>query len=335
MILIKEVHDKTFWHRSLQEFEDANIYQTWNFALIVQNEKNVKHIAIYSNQNLIGLAKVRIRTIPILNRGIAYILNGPLWQKRNQENNIQILSDIFTALREEFVVKQQLVLRIQPYIFSDMIPNLDLIENIGFTRLKKIRVYQTVVLYLNKELDEIRKSFKQKWRNCLNQSERNDLEICEGNDLQLYNVFLELYDKMIARKKFKEFVDPYKMGKMNEALDDEYKKKIFVAYKDKLPVASIIGSVIGNTGIYLLGASNEIGMQTKASYLLQWEMIKWLKQRGCQRYDLGGINKENNPGGFHFKSGITDQEVQGMGTFESYKSWISKSIVMFGEYMKR
>lgn len=101
---------------------------------------------------------------------------------------------------------------------------------------------------------------------------------------------------MMARKKFKENVDPYKMGKMNEALDDEYKKKIFVAYKDKIPVASIVGSAIGNTGIYLLGASNEIGMKNKASYLLQWEMIKWLKQKGCQRYDLGGINKDENPG---------------------------------------
>ena len=189
MILIKEINDKTFWHRSMQEFDDANIYQTWNFAVLAQNEKNLKHIAIYSNQNLIGLANVRIRTVPTLNRGIAYILNGPIWQKKNHENSIQILSDIFVALREEFVVKQQLVLRIQPYIFSDKISNFDFIENLGFKRVEKIRPYQTLVLYLDKNLDEIRKSFKQKWRNCLNQSERNDLEICEGNDQQLYNVF--------------------------------------------------------------------------------------------------------------------------------------------------
>ena len=299
----------------MQDFDDANIYQTWNFAALAQNEKIVKHFAIYSNQNLIGLVNVRIRTAPILNRGIAYILNGPVWQKKNQENNIQILSDILVALRKEFVVKQQLLLRIKPYIFSDKISNFDFIENLGFKRVEKIRQYQTLVLYLDKDLDEIRKSFKQKWRNCLNQSERNDLEISEGNDQQLYNDFLEIYNQMMARKKFKENVDPYKMGKMNEALEDEYKMKIFIAYKDKLPVASIVGSAIGNTGIYLLGASNEIGMKNKASYLLQWEMIKWLKRKGCQRYDLGGINLEDNPGVYHFKSGITDQEVLRYGYF--------------------
>ncbi|HMN25937.1 MAG TPA: hypothetical protein PKE38_15640, partial [Ignavibacteriaceae bacterium] len=148
MILIKEITDKGFWHKAMLEFEDANIYQTWNFAVLAQNEKIVKHIAIYSDDNLIGLVKVRIRKVPILNRGIAYIFNGPLWQKKNHENSIQVLSDILVALREEFVVKQQLVLRIQPYIFSDMFANFDFIENFGFKRVEKIRRYQTLVLYL-------------------------------------------------------------------------------------------------------------------------------------------------------------------------------------------
>jgi lipid II:glycine glycyltransferase (peptidoglycan interpeptide bridge formation enzyme) len=334
MILIKEINDKTFWHRSMQEFDDANIYQTWNFAALAQNEKIVKHLAIYANQYLIGLVQVRIRTVPILNRGIAYILNGPVWQKKNQENSLKIFSNILDALRQKFVINQKLLLRIKPYIFSDRISNFDFIENIKFKRIEKVRQYQTLILYLDKNLDEIRKSFQQKWRNCLNQSERNGLEISEGNDQELYKDFLEVYNQMIARKKFKEYVDPYKMGKMNKELDDEYKLKIFIAHKDKLPVASIIGSAIGNTGIYLLGASNEIGMKNKGSYLLQWEMIKWLKQKGCQRYDLGGINLDENPGVYHFKSGITEQVVFDMGSFEAYYSGLSKRIVSFGEFIK-
>ena len=207
MILIKEINDRTFWHRSMQDFDDANIYQTWNFAVLAQNEKILKHLAIYSNQNLIGLVQVRIRIVPILNRGIAYILNGPVWQKRNQENNIQILSDIFVALRKEFVVNQKLLLRIKPYIFSDRISNFNFIEKLGFKQVEKVRQYQTLVLYLNKDLDEIRKSFKSKWRNHLNQSEKKGLEINEGTDQELYKDFLEIYSQMIGRKKFKENVD--------------------------------------------------------------------------------------------------------------------------------
>ena len=334
MVIFKEITDRTFWHKCLQEFEDANIYQTWNFAALAQNEKIVKHLAIYANQNLIGLVQVRIRTVPIINRGIAYILNGPIWQKKNQKNDILILSNILDALSNEFVKNQKLLLRIRPYIFSDKFSNFDFIESMGFKRVEKIRPYQTLILYLDQDLVEIRKNFRQKWRSCLNQSEKNGLEISTGNDEELYKDFLKVYDQMISRKKFKENVDPYKMGKMNEELDDEYKLKIFVAYEDKVPIASLIGSAIGNTGIYLLGASNEIGMKKKASYYLQWEMIKWLKQKGCQRYDLGGINLDDNPGGYHFKTGITDHEVLGAGTYETYNSILSKGIVSFGEIIK-
>lgn len=335
MILIKEINDKTFWDNSIRVFEDANIYQTWNFAALAQNEKIVKHLAIYANQDLIGLVQVRIRTVPILNRGIAYILYGPVWQKKNQENSPKIFSNILDALRQKFVINQKLLLRIKPYVFSDRISNFDFMEDIKFKRVEKVRRYQTLILYLDKNLDEIRKSFQQKWRNCLNQSERNGLEIIEGNDMELYKKFLKIYEQMQARKKFKEYVNPYKMGKMNEELDDEYKLKIFIAYQDKFPIAGIIGSAIGNTGIYLLGASNEIGMKNKGSYLLQWEMIKWLRQRGCQRYDLGGINLDDNPGVYHFKSGISNQEVIGMGTYETCNSILSKAIVYFGEFIKR
>lgn len=331
---IKEINDKTFWHNSLREFEDANVYHTWNFAALAQNEKIVKHLAFYTNQNLIGLSQVRIRTVPIINRGIAYIFNGPIWQRKNQENNMKILSDIFFTLRQKFVINQKLLLRITPYIFSDKISSLDFIDKIKFKRVQKIRPYKTLILNLNNDLDEIRKSLNSKWRNHLNASERKGLNISEGNDQKLYKDFLNIYSQMIERKKFKEFVDPYQMGKMNEELNEQYKLKTIIAYKDKLPIAAIVISTIGNTGVYLLGASNEISMKNKASYLLQWEIIKYLKQSGFKRYDLGGINIVDNPGVYDFKSGITNQEVQGMGTYESYASRLSKIIVTFGENIK-
>ena len=63
--------------------------------------------------------------------------------------------------------------------------------------------------------------------------------------------------------------------------------------------------------------------------------MKYLKQSGCQRYDLGGINLDDNPGVYHFKSGITDQEVFGMETYETYENSLSKRLVTLGEFVKK
>ena len=119
---------------------------------------------------------------------------------------------------------------------------------------------------------------------------------------------------------------------MNQEQDPRLKLKIFIAYKNKTPISALIGTAMGNTGIYLLGATNEEGMKLKASYLLQWEMIKWLKQKDIIRYDLGGIDPINNPGVYEFKTGISKNEVHDLGTLEIVESRWLKMFVSFGEF---
>lgn len=149
MIKIKEITDKTFWKNSLKEFEDANIYQTWNFAKLAQNEKIVRHLAIIENSDLVGLAQVRIRTLPLLKRGIAYIFNGPLWPKKIQENKIEVLDGIFRILKDEFIVNQKLLLRIKPFIYTNEISPIDLNSIPGFKLNEKgcntERYYYTLI----------------------------------------------------------------------------------------------------------------------------------------------------------------------------------------------
>jgi lipid II:glycine glycyltransferase (peptidoglycan interpeptide bridge formation enzyme) len=84
-----------------------------------------------------------------------------------------------------------------------------------------------------------------------------------------------------------------------------------------------------------LGATNELGLELRASYLLHWEMIKWMKSMNCVRYDLGGINKVRNPGGFQFKSGISSVEISDIGTFECSETGISKLFITAGERIKK
>ena len=67
------------------------------------------------------------------------------------------------------------------------------------------------------------------------------------------------------------------------------KMHIVICKHEGQPVTATIGSAVGDTGIYLLGATGEMGMKQKSAYLSQWKMILWLQERGCRWYDLGGI----------------------------------------------
>jgi CelD/BcsL family acetyltransferase involved in cellulose biosynthesis len=78
----------------------------------------------------------------------------------------------------------------------------------------------------------------------------------------------------------------------------------FLARKDGEAVGALVCSLMGDTAIYLLGATNEKAKELKAANFLQWRAMVWLKDRGARWYDLGGIDSEANPGGFHFKTGL-------------------------------
>ncbi|MGJ3237627.1 MAG: lipid II:glycine glycyltransferase FemX [Anaerolineae bacterium] len=50
---------------------------------------------------------------------------------------------------------------------------------------------------------------------------------------------------------------------------------------------------VGQSAVYLEGASSNIKRKLMASYGVQWEAIKWAQKRGAQHYDMWGIPDES------------------------------------------
>lgn len=125
---------------------------------------------------------------------------------------------------------------------------------------------------------------------------------------------------MAQRKKFTNIVDISNWVNIQEKLPGQYKTKVMISFSDGVPGAGAVCSAIGNTGIYLFGATNEVGMKDHGSYLIQWKMIEWMKEIGCKKYDLHGINKFTNPGTYSFKKGLTGKngrEYQFLGEYDA------------------
>jgi hypothetical protein len=168
-------------------------------------------------------------------------------------------------------------------------------------------------------------NFLQKWRNCLNKAERSELEVVEGTGMDLYEEFLKLANEMVKRKNLtKAHVDSFRGYKrIQERLPDSLKMNIMIGMNENVPVCAAVCSAIGDTGMYIFGATAQKGLQLNASYLLQWRMIQWMKGRGVRYYDLGAFNPSLNPGVYHFKLGIAGKngwEETFPGTFFGYSS---------------
>lgn len=171
---------------------------------------------------------------------------------------------------------------------------------------------------LSPSLEELRKNLDQKWRNQLNAAEKSNLTLMEGTSDETYAIFLRMLHEMVSRKKFKTRVDYDGYRRMQNDLPEGLKMKILVCTCEGKPFSAGVFSAIGGTGEYLLGATADIGLKMNGSNLIQWAAIKWLKERGCRWYDLGGIDPSGNPGVYHFKRGIagkSGKEVEHLGQF--------------------
>jgi len=96
-----------------------------------------------------------------------------------------------------------------------------------------------------------------------------------------------------------------------------------------------VASAIGDSAIYLLGATSDDGLDSKGAYLLQWTLIEWLRNSGVKQYDLGGIDPEVNPGVYHFKKGFSGSDVCQLNPFIASSSALSSGMVRAGLAVQR
>lgn len=297
--------DKADWNNLIAQFDDASLYQTWSYG--ASSKKSISHIVIRDNECTIGCCQVELKHLPFSKIGVADIVWGPLCVKKGGIFNQDVLFQMIIGIKQEYAVKRGYLLRIRPHVTGERKELLkQILESEGFKRNLSERPYRTFKLDLSPSIEDLRKNFLQKWRNCLNKAERNELKVVEGTSDELYDKFLILLDQMVERKKFKVDYGAYRC--IQKDLPDNYKMKILICEANSEPVCALVCTAIGDTGIYLLGATGQKGLSLNASYLLQWYMIQWLKENGFHYYDLGAFNPELNPSVYHFKKGIAGKK---------------------------
>ena len=196
----------------------------------------------------------------------------------------------------------------------------------------------TVIIDTAPELDEIMASFNQKGRNALRRAEREGVTVraVEANDKNMQIMYQLLAQTAAGRfdNSLRSF-DYYKKFWQNYVKSGH--GSLFFAEYDGRVIAGAFCMYIGAKGLYKDGASLREKIVYGASHLLQWEVIKWMKERGVTSYDLCGsphsteINNPDNP--FHgigkFKTSFNKHVTDYVGCYDivirprAYKLWKS------------
>ena len=330
--------DGAAWPQLVSTFTDANIYQVWQLAEPGRRADDTSRLVLKQGDDVVAAAEVRLFCVPLTRRGVAYLRWGPLWKRDGRSPDPEVFRLALRAVRNEYVERRGMVLRLNPRLFVDEhAERVAMLSQEGYALLAQTGREQTLIIDLSPTLDQLRSGMDKKWRNHLSKSEREGLTLVSGTNDALFEEFAPLYEEMLQRKQFAPTSDFARHRRIQAALPEHLKMGVIIARHEGRACAGAVYSSMGDTALYLFGATNDAGLRTSGSYLVQWELLNALKRRGVREYDLHGINAETNPGTYRFKKGLAGKhgrEATFIGPSQSFERSLTNYSLLLAERLR-
>jgi peptidoglycan pentaglycine glycine transferase (the first glycine) len=268
---IKEINSisKSDWDRFVY-------YPTQSFSWSISRQKNgneILKIGIYEDDILISNVLIILKKIPFLNKKIAYIFKGEIY-------NESVYKELVS-----FGLKKNII----AYIFE---PNFSDKSNIPkiLTYKKDKGEFATWTPYLNlsESYEDLEKKFSKVVRNESKYAIKSGVIVECGVSDKMFSEFLYLTEKTSKRNKFLGYKENYYKN-VFDSLKGEGEALLFNVYdNNKKCVASSIVFDFKDTLYYMYAGS--LGKETPkgAMYLLLTEIIKYGQKNNKKLLDLFG-----------------------------------------------
>lgn len=291
------------WDRLAEQFEDLTFEQTGAYATAAARRigARAKFFALEDSDGIVAAAAVRMKAVPVLRRGIAWIPSGPLLRPKAKPAPGQTrIAAVLSLLRQQVSLRDGYLLRFRPSGTS-LIPASDMADaarEAGYVATAQRRAYRSFAMDLSLPEATLLRALHGKWRTDLRFAQKSGLELDRGHGASYAQRFLALFDQVQLAKGFQPDIDPA----FHFALDGPtYDVEILLAQKNGQDIAGIVTGRSGVCTTYLFGATTEAGRPLRAGYFLTWAAMQLARTRGGLWYDMGGVDFEANPDVARFK----------------------------------
>lgn len=217
-------------------------------------------------------AQLLFRLFP-LGYSIAYLAKGPLSED----------DAIYRQIDQVCRSNRAIFLKIEPDRFEGngllKTPFPDLRAS------KPIQPRRTVVVSLEGSEEDILGRMKQKTRYNIRLAEKKDVVVKPSSDVAEFH---RMAQSTAQRDAFGVHTKAYYQA-VYDLFHPAGACELLTAYYNDQPLAALFVLKQGENAYYLYGASYELERNRMPTYLIQWEAMRWAKQRGCSWYDLWGI----------------------------------------------
>jgi peptidoglycan pentaglycine glycine transferase (the first glycine) len=275
--------DRAGWDQLLATIPGGHVLQSWAWGeLKARFGWRVHRFRAGS-----AAAQVLFRPLPAGLGSIAYVPKGPLVGFDDRPAVQQLLDAIRPLARQHRAV----CLKIEPNREQD--PNLaEQLLSLEFRPSPHtVQPRRTILVDLDAEPDTILGRMKQKTRYNIRLAERKGVTVRAGDEADL-GAFYELMERTSERDGFGIHSKAYYETVHRLFVSSGQGRLLLAEYGGHL-LAGLVALAVGDTAVYMYGASSDEERQRMPTYLLQWAAMCWAIEQGCHAFDLWGVPDED------------------------------------------
>ncbi len=185
--------------------------------------------------------------------------------------------------------------KIEPEVREEQRDVKVILEGIGFRKARyDLNQKATMLVDLSPPEEELLARMKGKTRYNVRLAARKDVEVSEPDFEEAWDTFYGFMQDTADRAG-------YPIRRSREYLHDNMREMhnagrghLFFATHEETPLAGIYVYTFGKKYWYIHGGSSNEKRSLMPNYLLQWEVMRWARQRGLTYYDMVGVPRPEN-----------------------------------------
>lgn len=326
------------WQAILNNLPNAHALQSWTWAafksrwgwarqpMALEDDLEGKAPEVADVRAAVMLLK---RKTPGLPFSILYAPKGPVMDYGDGALREKMLQELEALARRE----RAIFIKIDPDVVRSQGPEPDEEREVAegqawIANLKRrgwrfsedqIQFRNTVELDLTPPEDDLLANMKSKTRYNIRYAGRKGVEVRRATPDD-FPLIAEMYETTAERNDFTIRPQGYYLDAWQSFYDAGMAQPLVAEYEGR-PLGAVIIVAHGGRAIYMYGASTERERNRQPNYLLQWEAIRWAKEKGCGVYDFWGapdefVENDSMWGVWRFKSGFGADVVRHIGAWD-------------------
>jgi peptidoglycan pentaglycine glycine transferase (the first glycine) len=275
------------WDDFVAHHPHGSILQTTNWARLKNRFGwSSERVWLKLDGSLVAGAQILYRSAVMGLFKIGYIPHGPLV---NWEDDKQV--EVLISQIDESAFKNGAgLVKMEPLLWQDEVgaeswQRICQTHDLLITE-DTIQPPRTIIVDIGSSEDEILAAMKSKTRYNVRLSARKCVTVREGSGEDLHT-FANLMQTTGQRDGFGIHAPEYYATVFS--LFAPNKATLLIAEYENKPLAAAMITALGDTAVYLYGASSNEERNRMPAYAVQWAAIRWARAHGCTRYDLWGV----------------------------------------------